>query len=208
MAFSLFPKEEKFFDLFDKQGASILKATKYFREIVEKGQFDDVHVLKMHDIEHECDVHTHDMIDLLNRTFITPFDREDIHALANELDDIVDMIYSITKRVNLYKINEVNVDLLQFADYIQQSVEALARALTGLRKIKNIRPIMDSCIEVNKLENLGDQLKDALVGKLLCCNPDPITFIKWKEIFEGTETVLDICEDVANVIESILVKQG
>jgi uncharacterized protein len=208
MAFSLFPQETKFFDLFDKQGASILKATKFFREIVEKGLFDDVHVMKMHDIEHECDVHAHGMIELLNRTFITPFDREDIHALANELDDIVDMIYSITKRVNLYKINEVNVDLLQFADYIQQSVEALAKALTGLRKIKDTRSIMDNCIEVNKLENLGDQLKDALVGKLLDSNPDPITFIKWKEIFEGTETVLDICEDVANVIESILVKQG
>jgi uncharacterized protein Yka (UPF0111/DUF47 family) len=118
------------------------------------------------------------------------------------------MIYAVTKRINLYKINEINKDLIQFADYIEQSVAALSKALRGLRKIKNVRPILDSCIEVNKLENLGDQLRDALIGKFMDSNPDPITFIKWKEIFEGAETILDICEDVANVIESILVKQG
>lgn len=208
MAFNLFPKEDKFFDLFDKQAESILKATVFFKEIVSQGTFDDVTVLRMHDMEHECDVHAHGIMELLNRTFITPFDREDIHALSHELDDIVDMIYSITKRIHLYKITDKSVGLLQFADYIEQAVTALSKALKGLRKIKNMRPIMDSCIEVNKLENLGDQLKDAIIGKLLESNPDPIQFIKWKEIFEGTETVLDICEDVANVIESILVKQG
>jgi predicted phosphate transport protein (TIGR00153 family) len=208
MAFSFFPKENKFFDLFDKQTQAILEASQFFKELTLNGNFNDVNSLRMHDYEHECDVNTHDMIDLLNRTFITPFDREDIHQLAQELDNIVDMIYSITKRINLYKINAVNQDLLQFADYIEQSVAALGKALNGLRKIKNIRPIIDSCIEVNKLENLGDQLKDAVVGKLLDSNPEPIFFIKWKEIYEGTETVLDICEDVANVIETILVKQG
>lgn len=208
MAFNLFPKEDKFFDLFDKQAMSILKAAKFFKEIVTHGHYDGVNVLKMHDIEHECDVNTHDIIDLLNRTFITPFDREDIHELAHELDDIVDMIYSITKRMNLYKLSEINADLIQFSDYIEQAVDALSSALKCLRKPKIVRPIMDSCIEVNKLENLGDLLKDAIIGKILESNPEPIMFIKWKEIYEGTETVLDICEDVANVIESILVKQG
>ena len=208
MPFSLFPKEEKFFDLFDKQAASIIKTAKYFKEIVENGTFDDIIVLKMHDFEHECDVNTHDIIELLNRTFITPFDREDIHQLAQELDNIVDMIYSITNRIRIYKIKEINRDLVQFADYIEQSVTALAKTLHGLRKPKIIRPIAENYIEVHKLENLGDELRDALVGKLLDENPDPIYFIKWKEIFEGAETVLDICEDVANVIESILVKQG
>ncbi len=208
MAFRFFPKEEKFFDLFDKQTYAILCASRFFKELVLKGNFDEVNVLRMHDYEHECDVNTHDIIDLLNRTFITPFDREDILGLAQELDNIVDMIYSITKRISLYKMNEVNSDLLLFADYIEQSIAALKIALNCLRTPKNLRPILDSCIEVNKLENLGDQLKDALVGKLLDSNPEPIHFIKWKEIFEGTETVLDICEDVANVIETILVKQG
>jgi hypothetical protein len=208
MAFSFFPKEEKFFDIFDKQTKAILNASRFFKELVLSGNFNDVNVQRMHDYEHECDVNTHDIMELLNRTFITPFDREDIHQLAEELDNIVDMIYSITKRINLYKIKEVNPDLLLFADYIEQSITALEKALNCLRKPKNQRPILDSCIEVNKLENLGDQLKDALVEKLLEGNPEPIFFIKWKEIFEGTETVLDICEDVTNVIETILVKQG
>ncbi len=208
MAFSFFPRENKFFDLFDRQAKAILNTASYFKDLVQQGIVDDVSVLKMHDFEHECDVNTHDIIGLLNRSFITPFDREDIHQLAQELDNIVDMIYSITKRINLYKINGFNQDLLQFADYIVQSVTALEKAINCLRKQRITRPILDSCIEVNKLENLGDQLKDALVGKLLDLNYDAITFIKWKEIFEGTETVLDICEDVTNVIETIIVKQG
>ena len=208
MSFGLFPKEEKFFDLFDKQAAGIIKASNFFKEIVENGTFDDIIVLKMHDIEHECDTNTHDIIELLNRTFITPFDREDIHELAQELDNIVDMLYSITNRLKIYKIKEINSDLILFTEYIGQSVFALSKALHSLRKLKDTRPIMENNIEVHKLENLGDQLKDALVGKLIDSNPDPIFFIKWKEIFEGAETVLDICEDVANVIESILVKQG
>jgi hypothetical protein len=194
--------------LFDKQALSILKAARFFKDAVTNGKFDDVNVLKMRDLEHECDVNNHEIIDLLNRTFITPFDREDIHELAHEMDDIVDMIYSILKRINLYKVNEIDNGLMQFADYIEQAVFALSKAINGLRKPKLVRPIMDSCIEVNKLENLGDLLKDAIIGKILSSNPDPISFIKWKEIYEGTETALDICEDVANVIESILVKQG
>ncbi|MGA2142660.1 MAG: DUF47 family protein [Brevinematales bacterium] len=208
MAFSFFPREDKFFDIFDRQAKAILNTSNYFKDLVREGVFDDVSVLKMHDYEHECDVNTHDIIGLLNRSFITPFDREDIHQLAQELDNIVDMIYSITKRINLYKIKGFSQDLLQFADYIVQAASALEKALNCLRRQRIIRPILDSCIEINKLENLGDQLKDALVGKLLDQNPDAITFIKWKEIFEGTETVLDICEDVANVIETILVKQA
>jgi hypothetical protein len=208
MAFGFFPKEEKFFDLFDKQAKAIFNASIYFKEQIGNGNFNEVSVLKMHDFEHECDVNTHDIIDLLNRTFITPFDREDIHQLAQELDNIVDMIYSIAKRINLYKINEISPSLMLFTDYIEQAVTAIEKGLNCLRKPKNVRPIMDSCIEVNKLENLGDQLKDALVAKLLESDPEPIFFIKSKEIFEGLETVLDLCEDVANVIETILVKQG
>ena len=208
MAFNLFPREDRFFDLFDKQGFGMIKAAGYFKEIVAKGNFDEIEILRMHDIEHECDVITYDIVELLNKTFITPFDREDIHALAYEIDDIVDMIYCITKKIRLYKIHEINIDLLQFSDYIQQAVNALAKAMNGLRHIKNVRPILDNCKEVNKLESLGDQLKDAIIGKFLDNNPDPINFIKWKEIFEGTETLLDICESVTKVIESILVKQG
>ena len=101
MAFSFFPREDKFFDLFDRQAKAILNTSNYFKDLVREGDFDDVSVLKMHDYEHECDVNTHDIIGLLNRSFITPFDREDIHQLAQELDNIVDMSVELGAAVSL-----------------------------------------------------------------------------------------------------------
>ncbi|MEK6796634.1 MAG: DUF47 family protein [Spirochaetota bacterium] len=208
MGFSIFPKDVKFFDMFDAQGAHLKKAAAFFKEIAATGKCDDVAVLKMHDIEHECDQATHDIINGLNRTFITPFDREDILELANEMDDVVDIIYSVTKRMHVYKIKEKNKDLLLFAEYIVQASEFLCKALGGLRNVKKATIIREACIEVNRLENMGDQLKDAVIGAYMEKAKNAITFIKWKEIFEGAETTLDICEDVVNIISTIVVKQG
>jgi len=208
MGFSLIPKEVQFFDLFDKQAEIIKIAAACFKEMAAKGQFDDASIEKMRDIEHGCDLITHDIIDKLNRCFITPFDREDIYALAHELDDLVDMIYSVSKRMRLYKLNTVNKDMVQFAGLIEQSTCALAKALSGLRHSKHHKPILVSCIEINRLENEGDHLRDLVIGNLFDNSTDTIATIKWKETFEGAETCLDICEDVANIIESILVKNG
>ena len=208
MGFSLIPKEVQFFDLFDKQAEIITIAAAHFREMAEKGQFDDANIEKMSDIEHSCDLITHDIIDKFNRCFITPFDREDIYALAHELDDLVDMIYSVSKRMRMYKLNTVNKDMVQFSLLIQQSSCALAKALSGLRHSKHHKPILVSCIEINRLENEGDHLRDTVIGSLFDNSTDPIATIKWKETFEGAETCLDICEDVANIIESILVKNS
>lgn len=208
MKFSLLPKEIKFFDLFDEQAKILVTASACFLDLVNGAGFDDAGIQKMRDIEHTCDNVTHDIIEKLNRTFITPFDREDIHALAHEVDNVVDMLFTISKRIWLYKLNSVDRDLIQFAQLINQSVNSLAKALNGLRDQKNTKPIKEHCIEINRLENLGDQLRDAVIGRLFDNSGDPISIFKWKEIFEGAETVLDICEDVANVIESIMVKQA
>ncbi len=208
MSFRFIPQEVKFFDLFDDQAAKITSAALYFKEIVSKGNLNDEAIRRMRDFEHDCDSITHDIIDKLNRTFITPFDREDIHGLAHELDNVVDMLYTISKRMRLYKLKSVDRDLIKFADLIVQSVTALGKGLNGLRNNKNPKAINDACIEVNQIENLGDQLRDSTIEKLFDKSKDPIKIIKWKEIFEGVETVLDICEDIANLIESILVKQG
>jgi uncharacterized protein len=208
MSFSLFPKEVKFFDLFDMQAASIIKASNVFIEIIKKGCYDDDCIQKMKEIEHECDNVTHDIIEKLNRTFITPFDREDIYSLAYEVDDVVDMLYTIVNRLRLYNLNVIDKDLIEFAEVIGQSISCLAEALNGLRKKNNFDIIKNCCIEINRLENTGDQMRDDVIKKLFENSNDPIFIIKWKEIYEESETVLDICEDVANVIESILVKQG
>ncbi|HPG51874.1 MAG TPA: DUF47 family protein, partial [Spirochaetota bacterium] len=156
----------------------------------------------------ECDSITHDIIDKLNRTFITPFDREDIHSLAHELDNVVDMLYTTSKRLRLYKLKTVNKELIEFSELIVKSVSALSRGINAMRNHKNPKDIYDACIEVNQVENQGDQLRDAIILNLFDKTRDPIKIIKWKEIFESVETVLDICEDIANLMESILVKQG
>lgn len=208
MKFSLLPKEFQFFVLFDKQAAWAVEAARCFKELATYGKFDDDGVQLMNNIEHKADDVTHEIISNLNRTFITPFDREDIHALAHEMDTVVDIIHTMTKRMRLYKINEINQDLIQFAEIIEKSVGALARAVSGLRDLKKPQLIMDNCIEANRLENVGDQLRDMVIGKLFDDNTDPIKIIKWKEIYQDAETVLDQCEDVANVVESIMVKQG
>jgi hypothetical protein len=163
----------------------------------------------MRSIEHHCDEITHEIIDKLNRTFITPFDREDIYALAHRFDSVVDIIHAITKRLLLYNLhNDINEDLIRFSDLIQQSVTALASAVKGLRNLKNSKLISAACIEINRLENLGDHLRDEVIGKLFDNSFDPLYVIKWKDIFQDAETTLDQCEDVANVIEAIMVKQG
>ena len=208
MRLNFLPKEFKFFDMFEQLSACAVEASEYFNELAVEGQFTTEASLRMRNIEHRGDDITHEIINKLNKTFITPFDREDIYSLAHELDSVIDLINSITSRMYLYNIKGVNTDLIQFASIIQSSVIALSEAVTGLRNIKKSDSIMKHCIEVNRLENMGDHLRDTLIGKLFNKSKDPIHIIKWKEIFQECETTLDRCEDVVNVVEAIIVKQA
>lgn len=204
---ALLPKEFNFFDLFDKQVDCAVDAAAHFRGLVSKGTLDDHALEKMRDIEHQGDEVTHDILDRLNKTFITPFDREDIHSLAKELDDIVDMLYTIANRMKVYKIASVDKNLVEFASVIEESVRAVSRAVKGMRKMKNISSISEACVEINRLENVGDAMRDSMLAELFENGKDPLSIMKWKEIYQDAETVLDICEDVAHVVQSILVKQ-
>lgn len=207
MGFSFLPKEFNFFDLFEKQVGHAVEAANCFKELVTKNMNESA-LQKMHDIEHQGDEVTHEILNSLNKTFITPFDREDIHALAKELDDIIDMLYTIGNRLRVYKITKVDKNLIEFADVIEESVRAVACAVKGLRSMKNAKSISESCVEINRLENVGDSMRDSMLGELFETSKDPIEVIKWKEIYQDAETVLDICEDVAHVVQSILVKQA
>jgi len=209
MPFRFFlPKEFQFFDLFDKQAGFAVEAASLFKDLARNGKFMDDSAGRMHVIEHHCDDVTHEIINKLNRTFITPFDREDIHALAHELDTVVDLINTTTSRMRLFKLSKVNKKLIQFSDLIEQSVGALSKAVKSMRDGKQLERVNQYCIEINRLENEGDQLRDESIGDLFAKSKDPIHIIKWKEIFTEAETVLDACEDVANIVESILVKQA
>jgi predicted phosphate transport protein (TIGR00153 family) len=208
MIFNFIPKEFNFFDLFEKQVGYSVEAAKFFKELTSKGVIDEDDMSKMRSIEHNADEATHAIIEQLNKTFITPFDREDILALAKELDDIVDMINTIISRLSVYKITGVNNNLVKFASVIGDSVEGVACAVKGMRNLKNSKSISDSCVEINRLENVGDTMRDNVLAELFETEKDPIAVIKWKEIYQDSETVLDICEDVAHVVGSIIVKQA
>jgi uncharacterized protein len=209
MKFSLLPKEYQFFDLFDKMAVDATDAARCFKEFAVAGSFDARANDKMRSIEEHCDESTHEIIDRLNRTFITPFDREDIYSLAHEFDSVVDIIHAMTNRMRLYNLhNTINEDLIRFAELIENSVECLSNAVKGLRDLKHKDHISTCCIEVNRLENLGDQLRDEVLSKLFDNSPDPLHVIKWKDIFMDAEIVLDKCEDVANIVASIMIKQG
>ena len=208
MPLNFMPKEEKFFDFLCQQAENIVKAADCFKDAVKRGNFDEETVKKIKNFEHEGDTLSHEIVDMLNRTFITPIDCEDIYSLANTLDDILDMINSMSNRIKLYKLNTCEEHMIQFADTIDQSSQALANAVKHMHDTKRARRVLDYCIEVNRLENMGDQIREKAISHLFDTEKDPIQVIKWKEIYEVAEGTLDTCEHVAKVIEAILVKNG
>jgi predicted phosphate transport protein (TIGR00153 family) len=203
------PKEFNFFDLFDQQADCAVEAARFFKEVASKGKVDEASLEKMGGIEHKGDEVAHKIIEHLNKTFITPFDREDIHALAKELDDIIDMLNTIVSRLKIYRLDSVDFHLVEFASVIEESVSAVACTVRGLRHMKNSKSIRESCVEINRLENVGDTMRDTILAELFeKSKNDPISVIKLKEIYQDAETVLDICEDVTHVVGGILLKQA
>jgi len=208
MAFNLIPKEEKFFELFDQQAAHNVEAARVFQELVKNWAAESPLQRKLQDIEHEADITTHEIYDKLNRTFITPFDREDIHALGSELDDVVDIVQSVASRMQLFHVERVNEDLAVMAEIFLNATENVRKAVLELKKSEKTRRIEDYCIEVNRLENAGDRALEQALSRLFNGKPDPLEVIKWKEIYEGLEAAIDKCEDVAETIQGILVKNA
>ncbi|MBI5624495.1 MAG: DUF47 domain-containing protein [Elusimicrobia bacterium] len=208
MGFNIIPREEKFFELFEHQAGHNVDAAKAFLDLLKHWDLKSPGFDKLRDIEHEADITTHEIIDKLNRTFVTPFDREDIHELASKMDDIVDILQSLSLRMQLYGVDRITDDLKAMSETLLQSVECLHKAVPHLKDLTETRRILDYCIEVNRLENAGDNALAHAISHLFKGKPDPLEVIKWKEIYEGVEDAIDRCEDVANTIEGIVVKQG
>jgi uncharacterized protein len=209
MRFNFFPKDVNFFDLFQRQAECAVTAAAFFKELTaKKGVLSEADYAKMHAIEHQGDEAAHKIIKELNTSFITPFDREDILSLVKELDDVVDMLNTIVSRMVVYKVTGPDKHLVEFAEVIEQSVTSVLCAVKGLKNTKNCAATNEACVEINRLENVGDSMRDHVLAELFENAKDPISVIKWKEIYQDAETVLDICEDVAHVVGSILVKQA
>ena len=203
--FKLIPKEEKFFDMFNAMAQNVHEGSKLLKKMMEKDA--DIRDIaeSIKALEHKGDRMTHDLFTKLHKTFIVPIDREDIYALSSKIDDVMDVIESIARWMVLFKIKEASEPAAQLAQILNRSTAEVTAAVSQLQ---NGMKVMEHCIEVNRLENEGDHIYHVALGKLFETETDPINLIKWKEILEKLESSLDKCEDVANVLESIVVKNA
>lgn len=208
MAFQIIPKEEKFFDLLEEASVNVKKAAQAFHELTENWPQAPERIKEIREIEHEGDRRTHEIIDKLNRTFITPIDREDIHALASELDDVIDVIQATADRMQLYRIKATTPLLTDMAEVLLKCTGVIEQAIRSLRELSHTRRTLDFCIEINRLENEGDSALKTALGDLFSNHTDVLEIMKWKEIYEATEFATDKCEDIANTIEGIIVKNA
>ncbi len=203
--FRLLPRDEQFFDLFGQMADEIRSAAERLESMLASDPPDESKAELIRDAEHRCDALTHDAIQRLHRTFVTPFDREDLYALASSLDDVMDAIDHAASLVGLYRIREVRPPARELAHTVSASAARLHAALDALAARKPVQP---HAVEINRLENEADRIYQAAIRGLFDGETDPIVLIKWKELFDVLEQVTDACEDVANVIESVVVKHG
>ena len=199
------PKEREFFDLFEESGANIVRATELLRRILD--QWPD-HGELARDVvvcEQEGDRITHDIIQRLNSTFVTPIDREDIYALASSLDDIVDFVEEVSDYLGLYRIEAPMEQAQALARVLHQSTRAIAAAIPRLRSFRDIHHYT---VEVNRLENDGDRITREAMAALFDDGIDPMVVIRWKDIYERLEAAIDATERVANTVEGIVIKNS
>lgn len=205
MAFRLIPREEKFYDDFTALAEQIRVGARLLDQMLapEKPIWDKADEIK--EIEHKCDFLTHEVIQRLNRTFVTPLDREDIHTLARTLDDVMDAIDASATIVRLYHIDSVRPGARELARIILDSAE---QVLGAVKALEGRRGVAECAVEINRLENEADRAHQAAVRALFQEERDAIEIIKWKEILDFLEQATDRCEDVANVLEGVVVKHA
>ncbi len=203
--FSLVPRDEKFFAEFIGLTAQIRTGAHLLRDMMAGDTPDMSKAQAIKDVEHACDRTTHDIIEHLNRTFVTPLDREDIHALASRLDDVMDAIDAAASVMRLYKVPTVRSGARRLAEIIVDSADQIAQAFAALEKRKGVA---EAAARVSQLEHEADRVHQDAIVELFEQETDPINVIKWKEILDFLEAATDRCEDVGNLLEGIVVKHG
>jgi hypothetical protein len=206
MAFSLVPREDEYFTLFIEIGARIQEAATALVDMVHEnsGNFEK-YAWRIKDLEHKCDELTHNITTKLNKSFITPFDREDIYALSVALDDVCDYIDAAARAILMYGIRDINDHTKHQAKVIQGLAMEINSAVMLLKSPNGIN---QHIVEIHRLENEADDGYFRAIGELFQKETDPITLIKLKELYEIMENTTDRCESVANIIESIILKHG
>jgi uncharacterized protein len=205
MRLPFIPREEKFFDLFIEDAQNVLAGARLLDELFRSYDQRERIASQLRDLEHRGDTISHDIGQKLETTFITPFDREDIQELISRLDDVIDFIEEVADTCILYKIDEPTPPVIAQAEIVVKQTEEIVRALEKLRGFKGLAP---HWIEIHRLENEGDRVARQAIADLFTNGTDPIEIIKWKDMYGLLEDTIDSCEDVANVIERIVVKHA
>lgn len=202
--FGLIPREVAFFDLFRKAAHNMIEGSRLLKDMMEHFQDPVAQARRIKDIEHVGDGITHDIVRKLNQTFITPIDREDIHDLASAMDDILDLVEAVADRFVVFKVTRPTEPAIKLANVLYQSAVAVGEGIDRLGQSHT--DLSECCMRVNSLENEADRIMRDAISTLFEEEKDPITVIKWKEIYENFEEGTDRCEDVANVLERIALK--
>ena len=201
---NLLPKEEQYFDLFNQMTVYISDAARELRDMLSDKNPDFLgYAQRIKGLEHACDELTHSVATRLNKSFITPFDREDIYLMSSALDDIVDLIDDAARAIVILDIREITDHARDLAEVLGHMAEQLKEIVSTLQRPKNITPRL---VEIHRLENEGDDIFHSAIAELFHDPPDTLTVIKWKEVYEKLEAAVDRCENVANIIESVVIK--
>ena len=202
----LLPREEEFFTLFVEVANRNKDAVEHLRQLFQSAPDRRTpHVEAIKRLEHEADQVTHEVVNRLDRTFITPLDREDIHQLASDLDDVMDAMDGTARRAQIFRLGQVPQGVVRLVEVLQKMMTVLSEAVNRLKKGNDV---MKYCIEAKQLEEEGDAIYHESLGQLFERERDAIELIKWKEIYDNLEATLDQAEDVANVVESITIKHA
>lgn len=203
---SLLPREGRFFVLFDESARNAADVALHLKNMLYSWNNLEKDVAEIIELEHKGDGITHEIIALVHRTFVTPFDREDIALLAHSLDDVVDFIESAADAMNIYEIKEPTQRAKELADIILLTTVEVREAISELRRKIDLKQILKRCVEINRLENMADKVYREALAELFHDSKDITYIIKWREIYEYMETATDRCEDVANVLEGVALK--
>jgi predicted phosphate transport protein (TIGR00153 family) len=204
----LLPHDASFFAHFEHQGKKTVEGCRAFLEMVEQPGNMETRAERVKQIEHECDEITHAVVEALHKTFITPIDRNDIYRLITKMDDIMDFVEAAADRLALYEIPTMTKEVAELARCLVESAEHVLSAVSGIRDLGKPNGILQHCIEINRLENVADGILRGALARLFREEKDPIAVIKWKEIYETLETATDRCEDVANIIEGVVLENS
>ena len=202
------PKNHDFLELFDQASANVVRGATLFTEILRDPRDRDAKVEQLKEIEHEGDRITHRTFATLNTSFITPYDREDIHTLASRLDDVLDLTHATAQRLRIYKLDEVPPRLIALGELLLAATKEAQKAVVALHERKRQIEAITACVEINRIENEADVAHREALAELFSGKPDPIELIKLKELYALLEDATDRCEDVANVVETILLKNS